>query len=201
MRSIAPAEYSESDTLHWSSNGTHVLFSFIQLDYAGGFVLGALFTTVICVLERLLTFIFESRWAPPSVRRLRTANALWRAGLYWVLALLRLAYMLIAMSLNAGLILIAVTTLALGQFLIELRTPPSQRGDHEYAPLGNTPTYLAEPDSAKPERIFVQQANGAHASSGAVLLGHKKRGASLGRGTSNFQLGGGGDGGDSDSDS
>ncbi|KAF7330120.1 hypothetical protein MSAN_02461800 [Mycena sanguinolenta] len=165
------------------------------LDYAGGFVLGALFTTAICLLERLLTFIFESRWAPASVRRLRTANALWRAGLYWVLALLRLAYMLIAMSLNASLILIAVTTLAVGQFFIELRTPPSARGgDHEYAPLGDAPTYLAssiDPDSAKPERIFVQQANGAHAGTGAVLLGHKKRGASLGRGTS-FQLGGAG---------
>ncbi|KAJ7222865.1 hypothetical protein B0H12DRAFT_1150880 [Mycena haematopus] len=221
---MAPAEYSGSDTLHWVSNDTHVLFSFIQLDHVGGFVLGGLFTVAICLLERILTSAFESRWAPASIQRLRTANALWRAGLYWVLALLRLAYMLIAMSLNAGLILIAVTTLALGQFFIELRTPP-RGADHDYAPLGETPMYLeSTSDSAsKPEGIFVNatQSNGApdtaryaheapaawEAGTGSdvarSLLGHKKR-ASLGsrRGTQ-FQLGGGEgrDSGDSGSDS
>ncbi|KAJ6541690.1 hypothetical protein B0H19DRAFT_1381303 [Mycena capillaripes] len=96
------------DALHWSFQGSHVLFSFIQLDSFGGFVLGALFTAATCALERLLTFAFEQQWGPTSIRRSRATNACWRAGMYWVLASLRLAYMLIAMTMHAGLILIAV---------------------------------------------------------------------------------------------
>ncbi|KAJ7361002.1 hypothetical protein DFH08DRAFT_951627 [Mycena albidolilacea] len=184
------------DTLHWSSQGTHVLFSFIQIDYFGGFVLGALFTTVLCLLERLITYTFETRWAPASIRRVRAANALWRAALYWVLAMLRLAYMLIAMTLNAGLILIAVTTLALGQLCIELRTPP-RGGDRDYASLEGAPMYtLADREDAesKPEGRFTQTQSNGHEGNGA-LLGHTKRGSA---GGARYSLGGGED---SDSDS
>ncbi|KAF8204219.1 hypothetical protein K438DRAFT_1964584 [Mycena galopus ATCC 62051] len=168
-----PTEYT-GDTLHWSSNG-HILFSFIQLDYAGGFVLGALFTIAICACERLLTLAFETRWAPGSIGRLRVANALWRAGLYWVLACYGCSQCVhaIAMSLNAGIILIAVTTLALGQLIIELWTPP--RGGTRTTnthPLGTPiPTYAR----STTER------------------------GSVGPRRAPFQIGG--DGGDSDSDS
>jgi len=46
-------------------------------------------------------------------------NAIWRATMYWLVTLLRLAYMLVAMSYNIGLIIITVTALAAGQFVIE----------------------------------------------------------------------------------
>ncbi|KAF7347262.1 hypothetical protein MVEN_01481300 [Mycena venus] len=219
----SPEQYS-GDTLHFSTKGTHLLFSFIQLDYFWGFVLGAVFTIGICALERLLTFAFESRWAPASIRRLRAVNAFWRAGLYWVLALLRLAYMLIAMTLNAGLILIAATTLAIGQFVIELQRR-TQGGDSDYAPLEEAPMYFQDVtprSTSKPEGIFVHptQSNAGRADALAgnaerypdeaaawgegngpdvarSLLGHKKRG-SVGPRRAPFQIGAEGD---SDSDS
>ncbi|KAK7063640.1 hypothetical protein R3P38DRAFT_2819550 [Favolaschia claudopus] len=179
------AAAASGDTLHWSSQGTHLLFSFIKLDYAGGFVAGSLFTAAICMSERLLTVAFESRWAPPPIRRRRLVNAFWRAGMYWVLALLRLLYMLIAMTLNVWIILIAVTTLAVGQFLIELRiSPPPPRGgaaaDHSYVPLeeAEAPLY------SKPEGIYSPSAAGRH----------QKR-ESLGPRRAPFQMGGVDDGG------
>jgi len=224
---MASAEEYSGDTLHWSSKGSHVLFSFIQLDF-GGFM----FTAVICALERFLTLAFESRWAPASIRRGRAANALWRAGLYWVLSLLRLAYMLIAMTLNAGLILTAVTTLALGQLVIELWTPP-QRRDRYYASLEETPMFtmtscedVITESSRKPDGIFLPPtpSNVAAALSGNAervqgtrysheaatweagngpdvarsLLGNTKRGG-VRSGRAPFEVGGVGD--DSDSDS
>jgi hypothetical protein len=59
------------DTLHWSSQGTHVLFSFIQIDYFGGFVLGALFTTVLCLLER---WLYVQSTHSDTVTRFQAAN-------------------------------------------------------------------------------------------------------------------------------
>ncbi|KAJ6489598.1 copper transporter [Mycena vitilis] len=170
------------DTLHWSFDGSHVLFSFFQLDSFGGFVLGALFTAAICVCERLLSFAFDHRWGPASIRRSRAANALWRAGMYWVLALLRLMYMLIAMTMHAGLILVAVTTLAVCQFFIELRTPPPTR-DLDYTPLEEAPLYTmpscedvgafrhdarAKP---RPEEIFIHPAQSNVARADALAGG------------------------------
>ncbi|KAJ7894579.1 copper transporter [Mycena leptocephala] len=173
------ANYS-GDTLHWSLEGNHVLFSFIQLDSFGGFVLGALFTATLCGFERLLTFAFERQWGPASMRRSRGMNALWRAGMYWVLAALRLAYMLIAMTMNAGLILVTVTTLALGQFFIELRTPPQAR-DRGYAPLEEAPMYTMPScedvstfqrgarAKSKPEEIFIHPTQSNVACADAAL--------------------------------
>ncbi|KAJ6601142.1 copper transporter [Mycena vulgaris] len=169
------------DYLHWSLKGTHVLFSFIPLDSLGGFILGSLLTVAICAFERLLTFASEHQWGPARIRRARGANALWRAGMYWVLASLRLAYMLIAMSMHVGLILIAVTTLAVGQFFIELRTPPRDRDYtslEEAAPMYTMPscedvTFLPARTRSKPEDIFIHpaQSNLARADAAAVTLG------------------------------
>jgi len=130
---------SFGDALHWSFDGSHVLFSFIQLDSSWGFVFGAILTAAICASERLLAYAFEHQWGPGRIRRSRFSNALWRTGMYWILSSLRLAYMLIAMTMHAGLILIAVTTLALGQFFIELQLPPTDRpSSRDYTPLGAT---------------------------------------------------------------
>ncbi|KAJ7665655.1 hypothetical protein B0H17DRAFT_288312 [Mycena rosella] len=170
------------DYLHWSLKGTHVLFPFIYLESPGGFVLGSLLTVGLCASERLLGFAYEQHWGPAWVRRSRGANALWRAGMYWVLALLRLAYMLIAMTMHVGLILIAVTTLAAGQFFIELRTPPRDRDN--YAPLEEAAPIYSRPSSediafaqprarSKPEDIFIHpaQSNLARADAAVQSLG------------------------------
>nr|GAT55795.1 predicted protein [Mycena chlorophos] len=127
---------SYGDVIHWSLGGEHVLFAFISLDSLGGFLAGAFVTVVVCACERLLTYASDRRWELAGAGRSRGTQALWRAGMYWILALLRLAYMLIAMTRHSGLILLAATTLAAGQFLIELRTGPEQRTlDRDYAPL------------------------------------------------------------------
>ncbi|KAJ7053970.1 hypothetical protein C8F01DRAFT_1165518 [Mycena amicta] len=139
---------SYGDALHWSFNREHVLFAFLRLDSFGGFLGGALVTVGICVCERLLGYAFDRRWAPERVRRSRRTHALWRAGIYWVLVLLRLAYMLIAMTMHFGLILIAATTLAAGQFFIELRAPPPER---DYAPLGREAAPLYPRQSVDPQ--------------------------------------------------
>ncbi|KAJ7508465.1 hypothetical protein B0H11DRAFT_1965167 [Mycena galericulata] len=166
-----------SSALHWRLSGDLVLFSFIRLDSLGGFVLGAVLTSVICALERLLTFALERHWSP----RLRShgANALWRAVLYWEVVSLRLAYMLIAMTMHIGLILVTVTTLALGQFLIELRTP---RDRDSYTPLSESDTTPHSEDAsdsnplrrprAKPDAIFIHptQSNLARADAAALTL-------------------------------
>jgi len=176
---------SDSDALHWGLTGGHVLLSSILLDSFGGFLFGALLTSVICALERLLTFGSESHWGPAWVSRSRGANALWRAGMYWVVVSLRLAYMLIAMTMHVGLILVAVTTLAIGQFFIELRTPPR---DRDYVPLSEeAPLYtlpscedvsaaaaFRRPRSkSKPDDIFIHptQSNLARADAAALTLG------------------------------
>ncbi|KAJ7083391.1 hypothetical protein B0H15DRAFT_952079 [Mycena belliarum] len=129
------------DVLHWSLTDTHVIFASLVLDAPGGFALSSLLVCSICVLERLLSYAYDTRWGPARVRRSRGANALWRAGMYWVLAVLRLAYMLIVMTMHMGLILIAVTTLAAGQFLIELRTPPRDQRE-SYVPLADADAYV-----------------------------------------------------------
>ncbi|KAJ7194669.1 copper transporter [Mycena pura] len=147
---MTSTEYSFGDTLHWSFNGSHVLFSFIQLDSSRGFVFGALLTAAICACERLLAYAFEHQWGSARIRRSRFSNALWRTGMYSILTSLRLAYMFIAMTMHIGLILIAVTTLALGQFFVELQMPPTDRPSSRecdpsprpchcsYTPLGAT---------------------------------------------------------------
>ncbi|KAJ7084745.1 copper transporter [Mycena crocata] len=171
-----------SDALHWAFKGSHVLFSFIELSSLVGFLFGALLTVGICAAERLLGYAFEHHWGPASVRGSRGGNALWRAGMYWVLACLRLAYMLIAMTMHVGIILVAVTTLAIGQFFIELRRPPR---DRDYTPLEEAPLYTmpsCEDVSApfrrpraksKPDGIFIHptQSNLARADAAAINLG------------------------------
>jgi hypothetical protein len=76
--------------LHWSFQGSPVLFSSVRLDSLGGFVLAALLTVTVCAVERLLSHASERRWGPAWLVRSRGGNAAWRAGMYWVLAALRL---------------------------------------------------------------------------------------------------------------
>ncbi|KAF7307550.1 hypothetical protein MIND_00549800 [Mycena indigotica] len=129
--STPDADYG--DAFHWGLDGEHVLFASVRLDSAGGLLAGALLTAGVCACERLLTYAHERRWAPARVRR-AGGGAGGVAGGGVLGARAAPAYMLIAMTFHAGLILIAATTLAIGQFFIELRTAP-QLLDREYAPL------------------------------------------------------------------
>ncbi|KAJ6606820.1 hypothetical protein B0H10DRAFT_2074509 [Mycena sp. CBHHK59/15] len=140
--------------LHWSFNGSHALFVFIRLDSFLGFFFGSLLTVAICASERVLTYAYENRWGPSWIRRSSGTNALWRAGTYWVLATLRLAYMLIAMSMHAG-----------------------------YSPLEEVPLYMAASSEdvtstrpcskSKPDDILIHptQSNLSRADAAAMTLG------------------------------
>jgi len=178
------SDNSVTDALHWSLTGDHVLISFVRLDSFSGFFFGALLTSLICALERLLTFASERHWSPLWIARSRGANALWRAGMYWVVVSLRLAYMLIAMTMHTGLLLVLVTTLAVGQFFIELWTPPQHRDLHNYSPVSEeAPLYtlpscedvspFQRPRSKSKPEIFIHptQSNLARADAAALSLG------------------------------
>ncbi|KIY50614.1 hypothetical protein FISHEDRAFT_71652 [Fistulina hepatica ATCC 64428] len=128
------ADSSFADFFHWTATG-HVLFESLSLD--GGFpvYLAALVLIfVICASERIATHILSKNLVPAFAERSRIKSALWRACIFWIATLMRLSYMLIAMSFHVGLILLVVTTLASSQFFIELwdsrnSTSPRRFGD------------------------------------------------------------------------
>ncbi|KAJ8585854.1 hypothetical protein M405DRAFT_935787 [Rhizopogon salebrosus TDB-379] len=107
------------DYLHSSFLGEHILFSSLRLNTFSEFFLGVLLTSVICLLERLLSFAINNHWRPRCIGRSRMAKALWGATLYGVATTLRLTYMLISMTYQIGLILTIVVTLSIGQIFFE----------------------------------------------------------------------------------
>jgi len=123
-----------TDRLHFSFLGEHVLFGQLRLKSFGDFLVASLLTVVICLSERLLTFALSSHWDPLRCERSRFWKALWRTCLYWLVTLQRLMYMLISMTFHVGLIAVLVSTLALGQFVIEYyedapKRPPQGDGE------------------------------------------------------------------------
>ncbi|KAH8094726.1 hypothetical protein BXZ70DRAFT_947289 [Cristinia sonorae] len=107
------------DHLHFELLGNHVLFPGLILDSTWHFILASLLTTSICLFERALTFAVSKDWCPIlPIRHSRLFNALWKTCLYWIVTLARLLYMLVAMTNSAGLILVAATSLSIGQFVI-----------------------------------------------------------------------------------
>ncbi|EAU92588.2 hypothetical protein CC1G_06599 [Coprinopsis cinerea okayama7 len=66
--------------------------------------------------------------------RNRWRKALWRCLLYWIAVILRLCYMLAAMTFNMGLLIVMATTLATTQLFIELKSSPSPQS-HSFEPL------------------------------------------------------------------
>jgi len=108
------------DFLHFSFLGEHVLFEDLPLNSFINFFWGSLLTVLLCLAERSLTFAITKHWNPfPSVCGSRLRKAIWRAVLYWLATVLRLTYMLVAMSYNIGLIFVTATALAAGQLVIE----------------------------------------------------------------------------------
>ncbi|KAI0800594.1 hypothetical protein C8Q74DRAFT_1237410 [Fomes fomentarius] len=179
--------------LHFGLFGEHVLVYGLHLDSAGTFFLASCLVILICLSERLLTYAISKKWQPFSSHKpSRIGTALWRSCLYWLVTLDRLLYMLIGMTFNFGLIVIAVTTLAVGQFVIEylnlalhsshdnenvkeplLDSPSSDRFASE-AGSSYPPTRFQRPRSkSKPEAIFIHpnDSNLARADAAAVQMG------------------------------
>jgi len=114
------------DHLHFDLLGEHVLFPALHLDSAWHFIEAGVLTIVVCVLERLLTYAISKNWSPLAwTQRSRLRKALWKSALYWLVTFLRLMYMLIAMTFSLWLIIITVTTLSFGQFIIEYMETPN----------------------------------------------------------------------------
>ncbi|KAL7285046.1 hypothetical protein ACG7TL_000137 [Trametes sanguinea] len=85
-------------------------------------------------MPRWLTYAISKHWNPFARNRRpsRMGQALWRACLYWLVTFDRLMYMLIGMTFSFGLIIVAVTCLAIGQFLIEyIDCAPEHNSHHD----------------------------------------------------------------------
>ncbi|KAK7465507.1 hypothetical protein VKT23_005482 [Stygiomarasmius scandens] len=170
------------DFLHWSFQGSHVLFPVIRLNSLWGFFLASMLAIVICLSERLITFASDKHWRPSFVGRSRLRNAIWRSGLYWVVTLLRLAYMLILMSFHAGLLLVITSTLAIAQFFIEFHNHPQTRArsSMSYSTVEDSPLLSDAPMSmlpvtrprsrSKPDDIFIHPTHSNIARADAVAL-------------------------------
>ncbi|KDQ63076.1 hypothetical protein JAAARDRAFT_29072 [Jaapia argillacea MUCL 33604] len=180
------------DRLHLSFLGEHVLLGSLRLDSFWHFIVASLLTFSICLTERALTFALTKNWVPfASLRRSRFRSALWRTVLYWVVTFERLLYMLIAMTFHIGLLVVTVTTLALGQFIIEYYEIPQQSQAQSREsfrlkePLLNSPTFASDPSNnpvsvttrprskSKPDAIFIHpaQSNLARADAAAMEMG------------------------------
>jgi len=116
------------DRLHISFLGEHFLFGALRIESLSTFILASFLTMCFCFSERMLTLAISKHWNPLRLRS-RLHVALWRAGLYWFVTFDRLLYMLVAMTFHLGIIIVTVTTLSAGQFIIEyIDTPcPSVR--------------------------------------------------------------------------
>ncbi|VDB84166.1 unnamed protein product [Peniophora sp. CBMAI 1063] len=172
-------------SLHSGFLGEHILVKEIRLTSFASFLWASLVTILICASERALTLVLAQRRIPYFVigagRRGRVQVALWRTLLYWVATMLRMFYMLIAMSFHVGLILIMVTTLSIGQFFIEyLGEPPEaalpvrngyRRADIE--PL--TPNGLASPSIDERDSLLLTHPRSKSSSRPAVDMHYPPR--------------------------
>jgi len=151
------------DILHFDLYGEHVLFSSLRLSSPFNFLLASLLTIFLCALEKTLTYVLSSKWNPLPLRNSRFGDAAFRASVYWILTLTRLLYMLLAMTFHVGLILVAVTTLSAGQFVIEyLETvhPHAERNYADATPLlgrrdfAHSAEYLDVPGTGTTDRLL-----------------------------------------------
>ncbi|KAI0652569.1 hypothetical protein C8Q79DRAFT_1020757 [Trametes meyenii] len=176
------------DHLHWIFLGEHVLVAGLHLDTGRDFFIASCLTACICFSERVLTYATSKRWNPfvRGRRSSRLGTSLWRTCLYWLVTFDRLLYMLIGMTFSFGLIIVAVTCLAIGQFVIEyLEWPllPSPTDDHYHdtrpsmsyppAPASSRPIVTRPRSKSKPEDIFIHpnDSNLARADAAALELG------------------------------
>jgi len=136
--------------LHFSFQSDTVLFSTLQVSSWPEFCLAAALTCCICLSERAVTLTLKAKYAPALWKRESSALkiTLWRTVLYAMATTLQLSYMLIAMTLHVGLLLVIVTTLSLCQLYIEYREAygtsgslmnPTRAKASEYSPISQHP--------------------------------------------------------------
>ncbi|TFK56873.1 hypothetical protein OE88DRAFT_65969 [Heliocybe sulcata] len=182
------------DRLHFQYLGEHVLFGSLVLNSFAHFLLASCLTFFLCISERLLTLALNKHWSPfASTRHSRTHNALWRAALYWIVTFVRLLYMLIAMTFHLGILVVTVTALTAGQFIIEYYDAPQPHRNSrdmystkepllDYSPeFSESSSYPLRMDQmkgrprskSKPESIFIHpnESNIARADAVALELG------------------------------
>jgi len=117
----APSASPTTGGLHFSFQSEPVLFNSLRLHSWFSFLLALLLSSIICLFERYITFLLtiKSHHTNDSPSSSPLCAAMRRTGLYAVATVLRLAYMLVAMSMNIGLIAVIVLSLSLGQLYIE----------------------------------------------------------------------------------
>ncbi|TFK77469.1 hypothetical protein BDN72DRAFT_808307 [Pluteus cervinus] len=172
--------------LHWSFKSEHVLVPGLRLYSLGDFFIASILTAVLCLAERLLTFSLDKHWNPRFARGSRWRNALWRTCSYWVVTLLRLCYMLISMTFHLGLLLTIATSLAFGQFFIEVHNAkfspahsdrsiiePLLHDQHSLASVTPSSIRTRPRSRSKPDDIFIHpsDSNIARADAVAIQLG------------------------------
>jgi len=180
-------------SLHWAFRDEYVLVPFLHLTSFSNFLIAGLLAIIICLLERLVTFTLDKHQNGQEILWNRTwwSCACLRFSLYWIATFLRLCYMLIAMTFNIGLILLVVTTLAVGQFFIEVRNASSSLNNNTIASEGRDSeaaeaaepllhrleeTYPLKPFvtrprcKSKPDDIFIHPANSNIARADAFAL-------------------------------
>ncbi|KAH8835590.1 hypothetical protein DL96DRAFT_1574846 [Flagelloscypha sp. PMI_526] len=167
--------------LHFTFDGEYVLLPGLQIDSWLGFLIACILTVVICFLERLVTTLMEFGWSPSSLQYNRRRLALAKTGLFWLATLLRLLYMIIAMSQNAMLLVLIATSLSIAQFIKELRIPSQPNpSDSQYHELPDAPseTNMLLPSTrprsrSKPDELFIHplQSNVARADATAIRMG------------------------------
>ncbi|EDR15230.1 copper transporter [Laccaria bicolor S238N-H82] len=176
----------QSLQLHWTFRGQHVLFSSIALHSFSSFSTAALVVSIICLLERFLSFSLDKRLGPGILKRSRWLSALWRTAIYWIATFLRLMYMLAAMTFHLGIIFVIVTTLAAAQLAIELQNTPNTLRSRDFSDVMSQPLLQEHPyplkpvrtrqnsrSKSKPDDIFIHpaQSNLARADAAALELG------------------------------
>ncbi|CAE6503199.1 unnamed protein product [Rhizoctonia solani] len=140
---------------HTGFDGSAFLFPSLRITSWLTFAAACFITSAICLSERYLTYLISTKWMPFQSKN-PAAVSLFRSALYWVVTLERLVYMLIAMSFHAGLIITTVTSLSIGQFIIELQEAKSSGGatDQSYHPLRDSVDLDNEPYTDPPTSLF-----------------------------------------------
>ncbi|KZT27681.1 hypothetical protein NEOLEDRAFT_1060369 [Neolentinus lepideus HHB14362 ss-1] len=179
------------DRLHFAYLGEHVLFQSLVLNSFAHFLLASCLTFFLCLTERLLTLALTKHWSPfASTRHSRLRSALWRAALYWIVTFVRLLYMLIAMTFHVGILIVTVTALTTGQFIIEYYDAPQVHRNSRDVYSVKEPLLSPSPESesyslrmdqmkgrprskSKPESIFIHpnESNIARADAVALEMG------------------------------
>ncbi|KAG8689125.1 hypothetical protein FRC11_004043 [Ceratobasidium sp. 423] len=139
---------------HMGFDGSAFLFPSLRITSWPTFAAACFITSAICLSERYLTYLMSTKWTPLQSKS-PVAVSLFRSALYWVVTFERLIYMLIAMSFHAGLIIATVTSLSIGQFIIELREAKSSAG----ATVPEESDYLSGSESYHPLRDSVDLDN------------------------------------------